>query len=342
MTTSNQVSNVQKISFFSTQSYDKIFFEKYNADFGFTLEFFEVQLNVRTLNLIQNSTIVCVFVNDVLDAEVIGKLADNGVKIIALRCAGFNNVDLVAAKDAGIRVCRVPSYSPQAVAEHAMAMILTLNRKTHKAYNRVREQNFSLNGLLGFDIHGKTVGVIGTGNIGKAFAKIVLGFGCKVLAFDINKDPELEKLGVSYEALDTIFKLADIISLHCPLNDNTRHMINKSSLSKMKDNMMLINTSRGALINTTDSIEALKNGKMGYLGIDVYEQEEKLFFKDLSEDIIQDDDIQRLMSFPNVLVTAHQAFFTNEALTQIAITTFKSVSDLINNNEIDNKAALLN
>jgi D-lactate dehydrogenase len=328
----------QKISFFSTQSYDKSFFEKYNADFGFELEFFEVQLNSRTINLMQNTAIVCVFVNDVVDAEVIEKLAENGVKIIALRCAGFNNVDLIAAKKAGIRVCRVPSYSPEAVAEHAMAMILTLNRKTHKAYNRVREQNFSLNGLLGFDLHGKTVAVIGTGNIGKAFAKIVLGFGCKVLAFDINKDHEMEGLGVHYETLENIFKWSDIISLHCPLNDNTKHMINKSSLSQMKDNIMLINTSRGALINTTDIIEALKDAKVGYLGIDVYEQEEKLFFKDLSEDIIQDDDIQRLMSFPNVLVTAHQAFFTNEALTQIATTTFENVSDLITKNDLDNKA----
>lgn len=332
----------QKISFFSTQSYDKSFFEKYNASFGFELEFFEVQLNSRTVSLIENTAIVCVFVNDVVDAAVIEKLAEKGVKIIALRCAGFNNVDLIAAKKMGIRVCRVPSYSPEAVAEHAMAMILTLNRKTHKAYNRVREQNFSLNGLLGFDLHGKTVGIIGTGNIGKAFAKIVLGFGCKVLAFDIIKDQEIEKLGVRYETLETIFKLADIISLHCPLSDKTKHMINKSSLSQMKDNIMLINTSRGALINTPDSIEALKNAKVGYLGIDVYEQEEKLFFKDLSENIIQDDDIQRLMSFPNVLVTAHQAFFTNEALTQIATTTFENVSNLITKNDIDNKAALLN
>jgi D-lactate dehydrogenase len=339
--TANHNMSSQKISFFSTQPYDKDFFEKYNATFGFELEFLDVQLNARTVSLIENTAVVCVFVNDVVDAEVIQKLAANGVEIIALRCAGFNNVDLEAAKKAGIRVCRVPSYSPEAVAEHAMAMILTLNRKTHKAYNRVREQNFSLKGLLGFDLHGKTVGVIGTGNIGKAFAKIVLGFGCKVLAFDINKDEEMERLGVHYEALETIFKVADVISLHCPLNDSTKHMINKSSLSKMKDNIMLINTSRGALINTLDSIEALKSGKVGYLGIDVYEQEEKLFFKDLSEDIIQDDDIQRLTSFPNVLLTAHQAFFTNEALTQIANTTFQNVFELITTKDIDTKAALL-
>ncbi|AWG20076.1 hydroxyacid dehydrogenase [Flavobacterium faecale] len=333
--------NPIKISFFSTQPYDKVFFEKYNAEYKFELDFFETQLNHHTVELIQDSPVVCVFVNDVLDAGVIAALANKGVLIIALRCAGFNNVDLDAAKKAGIRVCRVPSYSPEAVAEHAMAMILTLNRKTHKAYNRVREQNFSLNGLLGFDLHGKTIGVIGTGNIGKAFAKIVLGFGCKVLAFDIAKDEELEKIGVQYEPLDTIFKLADILSLHCPLTEKTKHIINATSLSIMKKNVMIINTSRGALINTPDVIDALKDAKIGYLGIDVYEQEEKLFFKDLSEDIIQDDDIQRLMSFPNVLVTAHQAFFTNEALTQIALTTLQNVTDLLEGNEFANKAGLL-
>ncbi|WP_366186985.1 2-hydroxyacid dehydrogenase [Flavobacterium ovatum] len=331
-----------KISFFSTQPYDKVFFEKYNADFGFQLDFIETQLNEQTVQMIQGSVVVCVFVNDVVNAVVIQELSSKKVKVIALRCAGFNNVDLAAAKKAGIRVCRVPSYSPEAVAEHAMAMILTLNRKTHKAYNRVREQNFSLNGLLGFDLHGKTVGVIGTGNIGKAFAKIILGFGCKVLAFDIAKDQDLEKLGVQYDSIETIFKTADVISLHCPLNEQTKHLINTASLSLMKKNIMVINTSRGALINTPDVIDALKNSKIGYLGIDVYEQEEKLFFKDLSEDIIQDDDIQRLMSFPNVLVTAHQAFFTNEALTQIAITTLQNVTDLLSNKDFENKAALLN
>jgi D-lactate dehydrogenase len=331
-----------KISFFSTQPYDKVFFEKYNADFGFQLDFVDTQLNEQTVQLIQDSEVVCVFVNDRVNAAVIEALANKKVKVIALRCAGFNNVDLAAATKAGIKVCRVPSYSPEAVAEHAMAMILTLNRKTHKAYYRVREQNFSLNGLLGFDLHGKTVGVIGTGNIGKAFAKIVLGFGCKTLAFDINKDTDLEKLCVQYVPIDTIFKTADVISLHCPLNEHTKHIINKDSLSLMKKNIMLINTSRGALINTPDVIDALKASKIGYLGIDVYEQEEKLFFKDLSEDIIQDDDIQRLMSFPNVLVTAHQAFFTNEALTQIALTTFINVTDLLEDKEFKNKAALLN
>jgi len=330
-----------KITFFSTQSYDKVFFEKYNTDFGYELDFFDTQLNEQTVKLISNTDVVCVFVNDVVNASVIKQLAERKVRIIALRCAGFNNVDLEAAKKYNLKVCRVPAYSPEAVAEHAMAMILTLNRKTHKAYNRVREQNFSLNGLLGFDLHGKTVGIIGTGNIGKAFAKIIKGFGCKVLAFDIVTDSEMEAAGVSFVSLETIFKESDIISLHCPLNEKTKHLIDKKSLSIMKDHVMIINTSRGGLIETACVIEGLKEGKIGYLGIDVYEQEEKLFFRDLSEDIIQDDAIQRLMSFPNVLVTAHQAFFTNEALTQIALVTFNNIESLLAQNDIDNKAALL-
>ncbi|MFL9830691.1 2-hydroxyacid dehydrogenase [Flavobacterium sp. ST-87] len=330
-----------KVAFFSTQAYDKVFFEKYNTDFGFEFDFFETQLNEQTVKLISNTDVVCVFVNDVVNASVIKELAERKVKIIALRCAGFNNVDLETAKKMGIRVCRVPAYSPQAVAEHAMAMILTLNRKTHKAYNRVREQNFSLNGLLGFDLHGKTVGIIGTGNIGKAFAKIVTGFGCKVLAFDIVTNIEMEEEGVTFVPLENIFKESDIISLHCPLNEKTKYIIDEKSLSLMKNNVMIINTSRGALIQTSDVIQALKQGKVGYLGIDVYEQEEKLFFKDHSEDIIQDDAIQRLMSFPNVLVTAHQAFFTDEALTQIALVTFNNIESLLAQNDIDNKAALL-
>lgn len=330
-----------KVAFFSTQVYDKVFFEKYNIDFGYQLDFFDTQLNEQTVKLISNTDVVCVFVNDVVNEAVIKQLAERKVRIIALRCAGFNNVNLEAAKKHNLKVCRVPAYSPEAVAEHAMAMILTLNRKTHKAYNRVREQNFSLNGLLGFDLHGKTVGIIGTGNIGKAFAKIVIGFGCKVLAFDIVTDAEMEKAGVTFVSLETIFKESDIISLHCPLNEKTKHLIDKKSLSMMKEHVMIINTSRGGLIETACVIEGLKEGKIGYLGIDVYDQEEKLFFTDHSEDIIQDDAIQRLMSFPNVLVTAHQAFFTNEALTQIALVTLGNIQSLLMENDIDNKAALL-
>ncbi|MCD0470670.1 2-hydroxyacid dehydrogenase [Flavobacterium sp. JAS] len=337
----NTTSNNNKIAFFSTQPYDKAFFNKYNIDFGFELDFFETQLNPQTVILIEKTSIVCVFVNDIVNEAVIKQLAEKGVRVIALRCAGFNNVDLEVAKKYNLRVCRVPAYSPQAVAEHAMAMILTLNRKTHKAYNRVREQNFSLNGLLGFDLFGKTIGIIGTGNIGKAFAKIALGFGCKVLAYDIVTNPEMEKDGVKFVTLDEIFKSSDIISLHCPLNEQTKHVINKKSIALMKDSVMIINTSRGGLIETASVIEGLKEGKIGYLGIDVYEQEEKLFFRDLSADIIQDDAIQRLMSFPNVLVTAHQAFFTNEALTQIALVTFNNIKSLLAQNDIENKAALL-
>lgn len=330
-----------KIAFFSTQPYDKDFFNQYNDAFGFELEYFETQLNKQTVSLVENAIAVCVFVNDKVNASVIEALAASGVKIIALRCAGFNNVDLAAAKAHNIRVCRVPAYSPEAVAEHAMAIILTLNRKTHKAYNRVREQNFSLNGLLGFDLHGKTIGVIGTGNIGQSFCKILTGFGCKMLAFDIIANKDLERMGVEYVPLIELFEQSDIISLHCPLNDQTQHIINEGSIQLMKKGVMLINTSRGALIDTNAVIEGLKSGKIGYLGIDVYEQEEKLFFRDLSADIIQDDTIQRLMSFPNVLVTAHQAFFTGEALTQIALTTLKNISELSSSNNLSQKAALL-
>jgi D-lactate dehydrogenase len=336
-----KTSIIPKVAFFSTQAYDKVFFEKHNIDFGYELEFFDTQLNEQTTKLIRDTDVVCVFVNDVVNESVIKRLAKKDVKIIALRCAGFNNVDLEAAKSFGIKVCRVPAYSPEAVAEHAMAMILTLNRKTHKAYNRVREQNFSLNGLLGFDLRGKTIGIIGTGNIGKAFARIIKGFGSDILAYDIVADAEMEKDGVTFVSLEAIFKESEIISLHCPLNEQTKHIINKTSIASMKDRVMIINTSRGGLIETASAIEGLKEGKIGYLGIDVYEQEEKLFFRDLSADIIQDDAIQRLMSFPNVLVTAHQAFFTNEALTQIALVTFGNIQALLKNKEIENKAAQL-
>ena len=330
-----------KITFFSAQPYDKIFFNQQNEQFGFELEYFETHLGPHIVEAISHTDAVCVFVNDKVNAEVMQVLATKGVKIIALRCAGFNNVDVEAAKQHGIKVCRVPAYSPQAVAEHAVAMLLTLNRKTHKAYNRVREQNFALNGLLGFDVYGKTVGVIGTGNIGKAFCKIMLGFGCKVLAFDLFVDKELETMGVEYKPLIELFEAADIVSLHCPLNEQTKHLINQQTIAMMKKGVMLINTSRGGLVHTKDVVAALKNGTIGYLGIDVYEQEDKLFFKDLSGSIIEDDTIQRLMSFPNVLITAHQAFFTNEALTQIASTTLNNVQELYSKGNLTNKAALV-
>lgn len=329
-----------KIIFFSAQPYDTVFFNKYNDSHGFELIFLESQLNEKTTGLIDSADAVCVFVNDKVNGTVCKQLSAKGVKIIALRCAGFNNVDLEAAKANGIHVCRVPAYSPEAVAEHALALIMTLNRKTHKAYNRVREQNFSLNGLLGFNMHEKTVGVIGTGNIGKAFCRIMLGLGCKVLAFDVIANKDLEAIGVEFHPLIEVFK-SDIISLHCPLNDQTKHMINDDTIAMMKKGVMLINTSRGGLIDTTAAIKGLKSGQIAYLGIDVYEQEEHLFFRDLSASVIQDDEIQRLMSFPNVLVTAHQAFFTDEALAQIATTTLNNIQQLIKNGNLNNRAALL-
>lgn len=314
-----------KIAFFSTQLYDKKSFDEHNANYGFSLDYYETSLNEKTINLLQDVNAVCVFVNDLVNRSVIKQLAERGIKIIALRCAGFNNVDLKAAADHNIRVVRVPAYSPHAVAEHAVAMMMALNRKTHKAYNRVREQNFSLNGLLGFDVFGKTVGVIGTGNIGQVFCSIMLGFGARVLAYDVVTNNSLIKAGVQYVTLSEIFKQSDILSLHCPLNEQTRYIINDESIQLMKKGVMLINTSRGGLINTRSVIQGLKSGIIGSLGIDVYEQEEKLFFRDLSENIIEDDVISRLNSFPNVLITAHQGFFTHEALTQIAETTLSNL-----------------
>jgi D-lactate dehydrogenase len=306
-----------KIAFFSSKSYDREFFDRYNS--RHEIIYFDAPLNEQTT--------ICAFVNDKITAEVMVGLKNNGVKLIALRCAGFNNVDIDAAKENGITIVRVPAYSPYAVAEHAVALILTLNRKTHKAYNRVREGNFSLDRLTGFDLNGKTIGVIGTGRIGQVFCKIMQGFGCKVLAFDVIANKELEATGVEYLPLTDILHQADIISLHCPLNEQTRHIINKQTIAMMKDGVMLINTSRGALVDTADAIDGLKTGRIGYLGLDVYEQEEKLFFHDLSENIIQDDDIMHLLSFPNVLITAHQGFFTQEALAEIAKTTLSNVDE---------------
>jgi D-lactate dehydrogenase len=320
-----------KIVFFSAKPYDKQFFSKHNSSYNFELEFLETHLGPHIVNAVEPGTAaVCVFVNDRVTKEVIKVLAEKGVKIIALRCAGFNNVDLPAAREYGVQVCRVPAYSPQAVAEHAAAMLLTLNRKIHKAYNRVREQNFSLNGLLGFNLYGKTAGVIGMGKIGHAFCQIMKGFGCRVLVYDPFADQRQAAPGIEFSTLDLLLENADIISLHCPLTPDNHHFINAATISKMKKGVTIINTSRGALIDTKEVIEGLKSGHIGNLAIDVYEQEEKLFFKDLSAAIISDDMIQRLMSFPNVLVTGHQAFFTDEALDQIASTTLHSINEIVN------------
>lgn len=326
-----------KIAVFSTKSYDQEYFEKYNDEHQYAFSFYETALNSDTAKLTSDSKVVCVFVNDVVDKETIKVLAANGVKLIALRCAGYNNVDLEAAESHNIKVVRVPAYSPEAVAEHALALILTLNRKTHKAYNRVREGNFSLKNLIGFNLHNKTVGVIGTGQIGATFCKIIKGFGCNIIAYDIAENQELLDLGVTYVSLEEVFKQSDIISLHCPLNKHTKHIVNKSSIATMKEGVMIINTSRGALINTADAIEGLITKKIGYLGIDVYEQEENLFFEDLSEHIIQDEQILRLLSFPNVLITSHQAYFTKEAMDQITITTLENIKAFKNNTELKNE-----
>lgn len=316
-----------KVTFFSAKPYDKKFFSDLNTKYQFELDFFETHLGPHIVNAVKENTLcVCVFVNDKLTNEVITILASKGVKLIALRCAGFNNVDLESAKRHNIKVCRVPAYSPEAVAEHAVAILLTLNRKTHKAYNRVREQNFSLDGLLGFNLHGKTIGVIGTGKIGKAFIKIMLGFGCRVLAYDKFPDPNFTAPNFFYVDFEELLRESDVISLHCPLTPENHYMINEAVLARMKPGIMIINTSRGGLINTDDMIKGLKSGKVAYFGLDVYEQEEKLFFRDLSATIIEDDRIQRLMSFPNVLVTGHQAFFTTEALTEIATVTLNSIA----------------
>jgi D-lactate dehydrogenase len=312
-----------KIAFFSTKSYDRQFFDHYVSTHE--IIYFEARLNKQTASLAAGCNAVCVFVNDKLSRNTILELKRIGIQLIALRSAGFNNVDLAAAKENNMAVVRVPAYSPYAVAEHAVALMLTLNRKTHKAYNRVREGNFSLERLTGFDLHGKTVGVIGTGKIGQVFSDIMLGFGCKVLAFDLVAHQPTAAKGVEYLPLIDIFEQADIISLHCPLNEQTKHIINEQTIGMMKEGVMILNTSRGALIDTTAAINGLKSGRIGYLGLDVYEQEEKLFFNDLSENIIQDDEILRLLSFPNVLITSHQGFFTEEALTQIAQVTLENI-----------------
>lgn len=324
-----------KVAVFSTKSYDRVFLEKLNEK-GHDLTFFEVGLEFTTAQLAKGYQGVCIFVNDKVDSETINKLYENGVKLIVLRCAGFNNVDINAAREKNISVLRVPEYSPDSVAEHALALILTLNRKTHKAFNRIRENNFSLEHLMGFNLNGKIVGVIGTGRIGNVFSGIMLGMGCKVIAYDISESEELKAKGVQYKSLEELLIESDIISLHCPLNPHTHHLINKEAFSKMKTGVMLINTCRGGVVDTKEAIRALKSHKLGYLGIDVYEQEENLFFRDLSNQIVDDDLIARLMSFPNVLITAHQGFFTEEAMTQIAMQTLHNISDFEAGKESEN------
>ncbi|MBK8136937.1 MAG: 2-hydroxyacid dehydrogenase [Chloroflexi bacterium] len=326
------------VAVFSTKPYDKQFLEAANTTH--TLTYFEARLTRETAKVAAGYEAVCVFVNDVLDAAVVESLAAHGTRLIALRCAGFNNVDLSAARKFGITVVRVPAYSPYAVAEHAVAMMLSLNRRVYRAYNRVRESNFSLDGLLGFDFHGQTVGLIGTGQIGVVVAKIMFGFGCTVLAYDPYVNAQAEALGVKYVGLPELFARSDILTLHCPLTPDTRHIINAETLSGMKRGVMIINTSRGALIDTPAVIEALKTEQIGYLGMDVYEEEADVFFEDLSGHILQDDALARLMTFPNVLITSHQAFFTRNALQNIAETTLNNITLFSGNGSAPNAVGI--
>ncbi|MBI2944063.1 MAG: 2-hydroxyacid dehydrogenase [Candidatus Wallbacteria bacterium] len=314
-----------KIACFSVKPYDREFLLGANSAFGHELTFLEPHLSHETVALAAGFPAICVFVNDRLDRSVLEGLASGGCRLVALRCAGFNNVDLAAANALGITVVRVPAYSPHAVAEHTVALILALNRRLHRAYNRVREGNFALDGLLGFDLHGKVAGIVGTGKIGAVVARILHGFGCRLLATDAVQNPDCLALGVEYVPLHGLLRQSDIVTLHCPLTPQTRYLIDSHSILEMKAGAMLINTGRGALVETTAVIEGLKRGKIGYLGLDVYEEEGDLFFEDLSSQVIQDDVFTRLLTFPNVLITGHQAFFTRNALEAIATTTLANV-----------------
>jgi D-lactate dehydrogenase len=316
-----------KVTIFSSKPYDEKFLREHNSGFGHELVFIENRLQLQTAVIAAQSPAICAFVNDVLDEATLTKLAEGGTRFIAMRCAGFNNVDLAAAARLGLQIARVPAYSPYAVAEHTVALLLCLNRHIHKAYNRVREGNFSIDGLLGSDLHGKTIGVIGTGTIGGIFARIMTGFGCEVLAQDIVENPSCLAAGVRYVTLDELLTRAHAVSLHCPLMPETQHLINAAALNRMRDGVLLINTSRGALIDTAAAIGAIKRGHLGGLALDVYEEESELFFDDRSFQIIQDDVFMRLTTFPNVLITGHQAFFTREAMANIAVTTLENLAD---------------
>jgi len=310
-----------KVAFFDTKPYDIPGFDRYAVPAGVEMKYFEANLNPDTVSLASGFDAVCVFVNDMVNAEVVEKLHKMGVKVILLRCAGFNNVDIKACRGK-FRVFRVPAYSPYAVAEHAMALLLSVNRKIHKAHNRTREFNFSLQGLTGFDLHGKTVGIIGTGKIGRVFGDICRGFGMEILAYDPYPNPNA---GLTYVSQEELFQKSDIISLHCPLTEDTHHLIRAESIARMKDGVVILNTSRGALVNSEDLIQGLKSGKIGAACLDVYEEEGDVFYEDLSGHILQDDKLVRLIAMPNVIVTSHQAFLTQEALDNIASTTVNNL-----------------
>ena len=314
------------VAFFNTHPFERQFFDAANAEHRHDLHYIEARLTSATSSLAQGYPAVCAFVNDRLDGTVLNSLAASGTRMIALRSAGFNHVDLAQARELGFTVVRVPAYSPHAVAEHTVALILTLNRKIHRAFARVREGNFALDGLLGFDLHGRTAGIVGTGKIGTIVARILRGFGCRLVAFDMKPNDECRSMDVSYVSLDELWSTSDIITLHTPLTEQTRHMLDANAIARMKPGVMIVNTGRGALVDTSALIDGLKRGHIGYLGLDVYEEEEALFFQDLSSDVIQDDVFARLLTFPNVIVTAHQAFFTGEALRAIAHTTLHNLS----------------
>ena len=319
--------------FYDTKPYDKPWFDRLAPDYGCEIQYLDCQLNAETARLAHNCEAVCIFVNDVADSASIDILAKNGVRLIALRCAGYNNVDLKAACDKGITVVRVPEYSPAAVAEHAMALLLCVNRKIHRAYSRTRENNFNINGLIGFDLKGKTAGIVGLGKIGGVFADICSGFGMRVVAFDPNP---ADGFAGEYLSLEQVLAQSHVLSLHCPLIAQTRHMINSESIAKMKDGAVIINTSRGGLIDTPALIEALKSKKLYGAGLDVYEEEADYFFADYSAEIIADDDLARLLSFPNVVLTSHQAFFTEEAMREIATITLQNIQAFSFRKTLDN------
>lgn len=325
-----------KIAFFNTKQYDQESFDRANSDGSHQIRYFSSHLNLAATSLITDEKVVCAFINDNLDAQVLHKLKQLGVELIALRSAGFNHVDMACAKQLSLPVVRVPAYSPFSVAEHAVGLLLCLNRGIHRAHNRIREGDFSLRNLMGFDLHGKTVGIIGTGKIGQAFANIMLGFGCKVLAYDRVQNEQCVKTGITYVPLDDLLNQSQVISLHCPLTPDTHHLIDQKALEKMCDGVTIINTSRGKLVDTKAIISALKTGKVGLLGLDVYEEEEGLFFEDYSEKGIQDDVLARLTTFPNVIITSHQGFFTQEAMLNIAETTLSNITKFALDGSIQN------
>jgi D-lactate dehydrogenase len=328
-----------RIAVFSARSYDRRFLDEANERHGHELAYFDARLEDVTAPLAEGFDAVCPFVNDRVDAATVAQLAAGGTRLLTLRSAGFNHVDLDAAEAHGITVARVPAYSPYAVAEHTVALMLAVERKIHRAANRVREGNFSLEGLLGFDLRNKRVGIIGTGRIGQIVARIMRGFGCSIRAYDPMRNDDVRDLGVRYVDLDTLFAECDVITLHCPLTPETYHLIDDEALRKVRPGVMIVNTSRGALIDTPAVIEALKDGRIGHLALDVYEEEGDLFFEDLSDRVIQDDVFSRLLTFPNVLITAHQAFFTEEALRNIAETTLGNATAFATGNASGNEIA---